>query len=118
MFDINRKFTYTALASVSLLAGSLVLSAQSSTTTVTNSPGEHSRDTVVTGPNGKTATYQNNATWGNGAYNATKTYTGPNGKTTTEAVNRRNGQVKKTFTNANGHVRTYTHPTRGLRWRR
>ncbi len=83
MFDLNRKLRSTLCASVSLLAGSFVVSAQSSTTTVTNSPGDHSRITTVAGPNGKTATYQNNATWGNGTYTDNRSVTGFNGMTAT-----------------------------------
>jgi hypothetical protein len=52
-----------------------------STTTVAAGPGSYSRDTAVTGYNGRTATYQNNATWGNGSYTDTHAVTGPNGRT-------------------------------------
>jgi hypothetical protein len=86
MFNIIGKVIRTGLTSVLFLAGWFALSAQSSTTTISNSPGAHARDTTVTGPNGKTATYQNNAAWGNGAYNDNKSVTGFNGKTATSST--------------------------------
>src|ERR1700744_1837313 len=61
----------------------LTASAQSAVTTVTETPGNYSRDTTVTGANGKTATYQNNAAWANGAYTDNRSVTGFNGKTAT-----------------------------------
>ena len=56
------------------------------TTTVASGPGSYSRDTTITGYNGRTATYQNNATWGNGSYSDTRTVTGPNGRTATSTT--------------------------------
>jgi hypothetical protein len=115
MFKSNRKFNSTLFASSLFFAGSLIVSAQSSTTTIHNAPGQHSQSTTVTGPNGKTASYQSNASWGNGVYSGNKTYTGRNGKTVTESTSRGNGQLTRTFTGRNGQSRTYS---RSTRWRR
>jgi len=43
--------------------------------------GSYSRQGSVTGPNGKTATYQDNGSWGDGAYNDNRQVTGFNGRT-------------------------------------
>ena len=106
MLNVTSKLKCTLLASACLLVGSFLLQAQSSTTT-----------TTVTGRNGKTATYQNNATWGNGNYTDDRSVTGPNGKTASENINRSNGQLTKTATGPNGHSRTYSHPVRRSRFR-
>jgi len=124
------------------VALSLTCSAQSMATTISETPGNYSRDTVVTGPNGrtatsnttaswapgstsrettvtgfngKTATYQDNRSWGNGAYTNAKSYTGVNGRTATDTVTRSGGVVSNTFTGPNGNSRTYTHLARRRR---
>ena len=86
--------------------------AQSATTTITRNPGSYSRDTTVTGVHGKTATYQNNATWGNGVYNDTRSFTGVKGGTRTDNVTRSGGVVTNTVTGRNGNSRTFSHRTR------
>ncbi|HEY1949595.1 MAG TPA: hypothetical protein VGG97_21475 [Bryobacteraceae bacterium] len=120
----------------------LTASAQSAVTSVTETPGNYSRDTTVTGANGKTATYQNNAAWangaytdnrsvtgfngktatyqnnrawGNGSYSDTKSYTGFNGATRTDSVSRSGGLVSNTYTGRNGNSRTFV---RSARFRR
>jgi hypothetical protein len=133
MFNIASTVKCILIASVSLLAGSFLLPAQSSTTTTTVtgpngktatyqnnatwSKGNYTDNRSVTGFNGKTATYQSNASWGNGAYNGNRSYTGPNGKTASENVSRINGQLTKTVTGPNSHSRTYSHPVRHRRFR-
>ncbi len=121
------------VAASALGALSLSLSAQSASTTITRSPGNLARDTTVTGPNGKTATYQNTAswangtyndsrsvvgfngktanyqnyaTWGNGAFNSNKSWTGTNGGTVSKATARSGGIVTNTYTGRNGNSRT------------
>jgi hypothetical protein len=132
-------FQLTRLAAVSALGVALALtaSAQSVSTTLTEAPGNYSRDTTVTGVNGKTATsntiasstpgstsrqttvtgfngqsstYQNNRSWGNGSYSDTKSYTGLNGGTRTDTVSRSGGQVTNTVTGRKGNSRTFTRP--------
>jgi hypothetical protein len=71
----------------------------------------------VTGFNGRTSTYQNNRSWGNGTRTDTRSYTGANGKTRTDTVSRSGGVVTNTFTGRNGNSRTYSHPG-GSRYRR
>jgi hypothetical protein len=71
MNRIKRASMLSAVAAMLACAAS----AQSVSTTVTGTPGNYSRDTSVTGPNGKTATYQNNATWGNSSYTDDRTAT-------------------------------------------
>jgi hypothetical protein len=133
MFNITSTVKCTLLASVLLFAGSFLLPAQSSTTTTTVtgpngktatyqnnaawSKGNYTDNRSVTGFNGKTATYQSNAAWGNGVYNRNRSYTGPNGKTANETTSRSNGQLTKTVTGPNGHSRTYSHPARRRRFR-
>jgi len=129
-------------ASVLGVALSLTCSAQSMSTTISETPGNYSRETVVTGPNGRTATsstaaswapgstsrettvtgfngktstYQDNRSWGNGAYTNTKSYTGVNGRTATDTVTRSGGVVSNTFTGPNGNSRTYSHFARRRR---
>lgn len=92
-------------------AAAVALSAQSATTTVSESPGSSSRTTTVTGANGKTATYQNNAAWGNGAYTDSRSVTGFNGKTansTTSASYTPGSTSRQTaVTGFNGRSATY-----------
>lgn len=108
---INRKLKLCLLTSVPFVAGSLILSAQSSTTTITNAPGLHSTDTTITGPSGKTATYQNNASWGNGSYTDNRSVTGFNGKTassTTTATHSSGTYSRDTsVTGFNGRTSSY-----------
>ncbi len=91
---------------------SLTASAQSSSPTVTRTPGNYSRQTTVTGASGKTAAYQRNATWGNGAYTDTRSFTGVNGGARTGTVTRSGGIVSKTVTGRRGNSRTYSRPAR------
>lgn len=44
----------------------LTAAAQSATTTITEAPGSYSRDTTVTRANGKSTTYHDDRSWGNG----------------------------------------------------
>ncbi|HEY4088956.1 MAG TPA: hypothetical protein VGM43_23670 [Bryobacteraceae bacterium] len=134
-------FPLTQLAAVFALGAALAFtaSAQSISTTVTETPGNYSRGTTVTGVNGKTATlnttashtpgstsrqttvtgfngqsstYQNNRSWGNGSYSDTKSYTGVNGGTRTDTVSRGGGQVTNTVTGRKGNTRMFTRPAR------
>jgi hypothetical protein len=133
-----------AASGLSLIV-TLTASAQSATTTITERPGSYSRDTTVTrangqtatyrnnaawgngsytdnrtvtGFNGKTATYQDNRSWGNGSYTNTRSYTGRNGGTRTDTVTRSGGVVTNTFTGENGNSRTVSHPAGYRRYRR
>jgi hypothetical protein len=114
-----QKRTFQAKRVTILCAASLGLaftaSAQSVATTVTETPGNYSRATTVTGENGKTATYQNNKSWGNGAYSDTRSYTGVNGGTRTDTVSRSDGNITKTVTGRNGNSRTFTRAARDHR---
>lgn len=89
----------------------LTASAQSASTTIAETPGNYSRDTTVTGPNGKTATIQNQASWGNGSYADTKSVTGFNGKaaTSTTTASRAPGSTSRqtTVTGFNGLSSSY-----------
>lgn len=80
-------------------------------TSVAAGPDSFSRQTTVTGANGKTATYQNTASWGNGSYNDTRTVTGPNGQTaseTTTASHAPGSTTRETTTTGfNGKTTTY-----------
>jgi hypothetical protein len=92
-------------------AAAMTLSAQSVTTTVSENPGSASRTTTVTGANGKTASYQNNAVWGNSSYTDDKTVTGFNGKTATSntSASYAPGSTSRqtTVTGFNGRSATY-----------
>ena len=92
-------------------AATITLPAQSVTTVVSENPGSTSRTTTVTGTNGKTATYQNNAAWGNGSYTDNKTVTGFNGKTASSntSASYAPGSTSRqtTVTGFNGRSATY-----------
>jgi hypothetical protein len=81
----QRIFRLTRVLKLSGLCAGLALtaSAQSVATTITETPGSYVRDSTVTGANGRTATYQNDASWGNGSWADTRSVTGVNGKTAT-----------------------------------
>jgi hypothetical protein len=110
-FRTNRMMQFL---SVPFIGGALALtaSAQSVTTTIEGTPGNYSRDTTVTGANGKTATYQNDATWGNGSYTGNKTVTGPDGKTaashTTASYAPGSTSRQTTTTGFNGATTSYS----------
>lgn len=92
-------------------AVTMTLSAQSVTTTVSENASNSSRTTTVTGANGKTATYENNAAWGNGSYTDNKTVTGFNGKTASSntSASYAPGSTSRqtTVTGFNGQSATY-----------
>jgi hypothetical protein len=125
------------IMNVCVAVGALALtaSAQSVATTITQTPGNYSRTTTVTGANGKTATYQDNAAWGNGSFSDNQTLTGFNGKTAayqnvrswgdgvytdsrsatgfngatrTASVSRSGGVVTRAVTGRNGNSRTFS----------
>jgi hypothetical protein len=101
------------LAGIALAIGAataLTASAQSVATSINESPGHYSRDTTVTGVNGRSATYTDNKNWGDGAYTNTRSYTGVNGGTRTDTVARSGGVVTKTVTGRNGNSRSYSRP--------
>ncbi|MBN9664060.1 MAG: hypothetical protein J0H49_38020 [Acidobacteria bacterium] len=93
-------------------------SAQSSRTTRTRTPGHVSRNTVVTGVNGKSASYNRNAAWGNGTYTGSRSATGFHGRTatssTTASVAPGSATRTTTATGPNGRSATYqNHATWG-----
>ena len=51
-----------------------------------NTSGSYSQQESITGRNGKTATYQDNSSWGNGAYINNREVTGFNGHTATSST--------------------------------
>ena len=110
---VRVKSFFVASAIGAVLA--MTASAQSVATTITGGPGSYSRETTVTGVNGKTATYQDNRAWGNGSYSGTKSYTGFNGGTRTNSLSRSDGIVTNTVTGRNGNSRTFV---RSARYRR
>jgi hypothetical protein len=83
-----------------------------SSTTASRAPGTTSRETTVTGFNGQSSSYENNRSWGNGTYTDSKSYTGVNGGTRTDTVSRGGGAVTNTVTGRNGNARTYSRPVR------
>ena len=107
--DWLKRFLVVCAAAAGL---AISASAQSVTATTDRSPGSYSRDTTVTGPNGKTATYQNNRSWGNGSYQDTRSYTGANGATRTDTRTRGDGRVTNTYTGRKGNSRTFSHAVR------
>jgi hypothetical protein len=106
-FGLRRMITLAAF--VAPLA--LTASAQSFATTITENPGSYARDTTFTGANGRTARYENNASWGNGSYADTRTVTGVNGKTATSITTASHapGSTSRqtTVTGFNGQTSSY-----------
>lgn len=90
----------------------LTASAQSVATTITQGPGSYSRNTTVTGANGRTATYQDNRAWGTSAYTNTRSYSGFNGAKRTDSISRSGGIVTNTITGRNENSRTFVHSAR------
>ena len=93
-------------------AMTLTASAQTRSTTISQGPGYVDRSTTVTGVNGRSATYQNDHSWGNGAYSDTQSYTGRNGGTLTDTKTRSGGVVTNTATGRYGNSRTWSRPAR------
>jgi len=104
---MRRSFTACVLGTVA----AVTLPAQSVVTTVSKSPGNSSRTTTVTGANGKTATYQNNAAWENGSYTDSRTITGFDGKAasanTSASYAAGSTARQTTVTDFNGRTATY-----------
>jgi hypothetical protein len=97
------------------ISGFLALSALALVITPTVSAqqgGSNSQDITVTGRNGKTATYQNNASWGNGVYTDNRQVTGFNGRTaqssTTASWAPGSTSRQTRVTGFNGKTSTYT----------
>jgi hypothetical protein len=100
----------------------LVLTANGKTATYQNNAtwgnGSYTDNRDVTGFNGKTTNYQNDRTWGNGTYTDARSYTGVNGGTRTDTVSRSGGVVTNTFTGRNGNSRTVAHAAGSRRFGR
>jgi hypothetical protein len=94
------------------VAMTFTASAQTKSTAISEGPGYIDRTTSVTGVEGRTATYQNNHSWGNGAYNDTRSYTGRNGGTVSDTKTRSGGVVTNTATGRHGNSRTWSRPAR------
>jgi hypothetical protein len=111
MQDVLKRICGMVSACIVGAAAATSLSAQSVTTTMSKNPGSSSYTAIVTNANGKTATYQNNATWGNGGYTDDRSITGFNGKTasanTSAAYAPGSTARQTTVTGFNGRSATY-----------
>jgi hypothetical protein len=111
MQELIRRLRRSSVTCIIGAAASITLSAQSVTTTASENPGSASRTTTITGRNGKTATYENDAAWGNGQYTDNKAVTGFNGKTassnTTGSYAPGSTSRQTTVTGFNGRSATY-----------
>lgn len=108
MFWLKRALMLPPLGAILALTAS----AQSAATVVTETPGNYSRNTTITGASGRTAIIQDNASWASGAYADTKSVTGFNGRTATSSTTASYGPGsaarQTTVTGFNGQSASYT----------